>query len=58
MTKEEAQERFRVLVGQYGLQWGARVPKEAYAELALVNQVLDEAGRREALGLPTSRRKR
>ncbi len=51
MTRETAMETFRGLVRQYGLQWTARVPREAYDKLNACNQVLNEKDRREALGL-------
>lgn len=56
MTTAEAEEQFRRLVARYGLQWTANVPREAFDQLAAVNRVLDEDGRRRALGLPTTRR--
>jgi hypothetical protein len=53
MTKAEAIAAFKELVRQYGLQWGANVPREAHVKLAEINKVLTEKDRREALGLPT-----
>jgi hypothetical protein len=52
MTKEEAKEKFRALVRQYGLRWTAKVPAIAYDQMREVNEVLNEGDRREALGLP------
>lgn len=52
MTREQAQERFRKLVARYGLNW-TTAPAGAYVELAAINTLLDERGRREALGLQT-----
>jgi len=51
MTREQAIEAFRTLVRQYGFRWGAAVPREAHDLLLRINKVLDERGRREALGL-------
>jgi hypothetical protein len=52
-SKDEAIERFKVLVARYGLQWTASVPREAYLEMDEVNKFLSERDRRAALGLPT-----
>lgn len=43
--------KFKDLVSRYGLQWTARVPREAYDQLAACNAVLTTQDRREALGL-------
>jgi hypothetical protein len=51
MTKDEAIERFKRLVARYGIHWTASVPREAHIEMAEINKVLNEADRREALGL-------
>jgi hypothetical protein len=51
MTKPEAIRLFQDLVRRYGLQWTATVPREAYDQMARVNEVLNEGDRREALGL-------
>jgi hypothetical protein len=51
LTREQAIEKFKQLVRQYGLQWTASVPKEAYEQMSQVNKVLTERDRREALGL-------
>jgi hypothetical protein len=51
LTREQAIEKFKQLVRQYGLQWTASVPKEAYDQMAQVNKVLSERDRREALGM-------
>lgn len=51
LTREQAMKRFKTLVGQYGLQWTARVPREAYDQLNACNAVLTQQDRREALGL-------
>ena len=50
LTRTEAMTKFRELVGQYGLQWTAAVPKEAYEQLRECNKVLNTKDRREALG--------
>ncbi|MHC2552406.1 hypothetical protein [Bradyrhizobium elkanii] len=55
MSRDEAMQRFRVLVDRYGTQWTSSVPREAHIELAEINKVLTEADRREALGLPKAR---
>lgn len=52
MTRDRAQEAFRVLVRKYGLAWSIDTPVEAHTSNDLIGTVLDEAGRREALGLP------
>lgn len=51
LTREEAMKKFKALVGRYGLEWTARVPREAYDELAACNTVLTTRDRREALSL-------
>jgi hypothetical protein len=51
ITKEEAIERFKQLIGQYGIQWTAAVPREAFDALADCNRVLNADDRRRALGL-------
>jgi len=53
LSRDEAMTRFQRLVAQYGLQWTARVPREAHEQLAGINKVLTERDRREALGLAT-----
>jgi hypothetical protein len=53
VTKDEAVARFRELTRRYGVQWRADVPREAWDELNKCNEVLTEADRREALGLPS-----
>lgn len=50
MTRQEAMEKFKTLVQQYGLQWTASVPRGAYNQLAACNKVLTMKDRREALG--------
>lgn len=50
MTREDAMKKFKELVGRYGLQWTAHVPREAYEELRICNTVLTTRDRREALG--------
>lgn len=59
MTRDEAMAAFRRLVGLYGLRWSASGPNppppSAWDTLAEINRVLDEGGRREALGLPRGR---
>lgn len=52
MTKDEAKKRFLELVARYGLRWTKDVPREAYEEMAKVNELLNESDRRDALGLP------
>jgi hypothetical protein len=47
-TRETAIARFRVLIARYGIQWQADVPREAWDELASINQFLTEKDRREA----------
>jgi hypothetical protein len=49
LTKTEATRQFRELVAQYGIRWTAKVPHEAYEQLARCNEVLTEADRRAAL---------
>lgn len=56
MTREEAMRTFATLVARHGLQWGAHVPRDAYALLARCNQVLTTDDRREALGFPSVRK--
>lgn len=51
LTREKAMAEFQQLVARYGLQWTAKVPREAYDRLAVINQILNEGDRREALGL-------
>jgi hypothetical protein len=51
-TREQAQAAYRALVAQYGLTWGMHTPEAAYIASDLIGTVLEEAGRREALGLP------
>lgn len=51
LSREAAMKNFKDLVGRYGLQWTARVPREAYDELNACNAVLSTTDRREALGL-------
>lgn len=53
MTKEQAKERFRALVAEYGLRWTKDVPAAAHIEMAEIGKILSEQERREALGLPT-----
>lgn len=50
--RQEAIAEFRALVGRYGIQWDANVPREAYERMNAVGKVLTERDRREALGLP------
>jgi hypothetical protein len=49
MTKQQALELFRYLVGKYGLHWTARVPARAYEQMASVHELTTESERREAL---------
>lgn len=51
MDRETAIAKFQALVKRYGLQWTASVPREAWDTLAECNKVLNEEGRRTALGL-------
>lgn len=51
MTRQEAMQKFKSLVAQYGLEWTARVPRAAYDQLNACNAVLTTQDRREALGL-------
>lgn len=51
-TREQAQAAYRTLVTQYGLTWNSLTPQQAYIDGDLIGTVLDEAGRREAIGLP------
>jgi hypothetical protein len=47
--REKAIAEFRALVAQYGIQWTARVPEEAYDRMRRVHDVLSEDDCREAL---------
>ncbi len=51
LTREQAIENYKVLVRKYGIQWTARVPREAYDQLNACNAVLTTQDRRQALGL-------
>ena len=51
-SQEKAALAFRDLVNRYGLQWDAKVPKEAHDRLRECNRFLDEKGRRRALKVP------
>jgi hypothetical protein len=51
LTRDEAIVEFRKLVAEYGLHWGANVPRAAYYRMAAVNKLLTERDRREALGV-------
>lgn len=51
MSHAEAMAKFKKLTQQYGLQWTAAVPKEAFEQLQECNKVLTTKDRREALGL-------
>lgn len=58
MTHEEAKATFRQLVAQHGLRWTSKdIPQIHWDLLAECNNLLDEDGRREAIGLPSARRK-
>lgn len=48
LSREVAIAEFKALVAQYGFQWTARVPAEAYDRMRRVNDVLNEQDRREA----------
>lgn len=50
LTREQAMDKFKGLVRQYGLQWTAALPREAYEQLRECNMVLTTKDRREALG--------
>ena len=46
LTKDEASRTFLALINRYGIQWTAKVPREAYDLLAKCNEVLTETDRR------------
>lgn len=56
MSRDEAMRTFAALVRQYGLQWRADVPSDAYALMRRCNEVLNMHDRREAIGLPSVRK--
>lgn len=57
MTRDEAMTTFRELVRRHGLRWTARdIPQVHWDLLNDCNKVLTEDDRREAIGLPRTRR--